>query len=129
VNILDESILESQRQLLRNWRIPVRQIGFDIGRKGLKDREILTFLLQLRSATFFTPDAGFFKRALGHARYCLVFVDVRKHEVAIFSRRLLRHPEFDTAAKRMGNVIRVSSAGVAVRSLHSEREVDSPWTD
>jgi hypothetical protein len=38
MNILDEQILETQRQLLRSWRIPVRQIGYDIGRKGLKDK-------------------------------------------------------------------------------------------
>ncbi|MCI0746776.1 MAG: DUF433 domain-containing protein [Verrucomicrobia subdivision 3 bacterium] len=29
VNVLDENILESQRQLLRSWRIPVRQIGVE----------------------------------------------------------------------------------------------------
>ena len=28
--MLDENILESQRQLLRSWRIPVRQIGLDV---------------------------------------------------------------------------------------------------
>ncbi len=33
MNILDEQILENQRQLLRSWRIPVRQIGYDIGRR------------------------------------------------------------------------------------------------
>ncbi len=37
MNIIDEQILENQRQLLRSWRIPIRQIGYDIGRKGLKD--------------------------------------------------------------------------------------------
>jgi hypothetical protein len=41
VNILDEQVLESQRQLLRSWRIPIRQIGHDIGRKGMKDQEII----------------------------------------------------------------------------------------
>ncbi|MBI3242050.1 MAG: hypothetical protein HYZ49_07140 [Chloroflexi bacterium] len=44
MNILDENILDSQRQLLLDWRIPVRQIGYDVGRKGLKDKEIITFL-------------------------------------------------------------------------------------
>jgi hypothetical protein len=27
VNILDEQVIESQRQLLRSWRIPIHQIG------------------------------------------------------------------------------------------------------
>jgi len=51
VNILDEQIVENQRQLLKSWRI---------------------------------------------------------------TRRLLRHSEFDTVAKRMGKVIRVSSMGLTV---------------
>jgi hypothetical protein len=37
MNILDENIIASQRQRLRSWRIPVRQIGIDIARKGLQD--------------------------------------------------------------------------------------------
>jgi len=35
VNILDENIPSSQRQLLLGWRIPVHQIGHDVGRKGM----------------------------------------------------------------------------------------------
>ena len=44
MNILDENIIASQRQRLRSWRIPVRQIGVDIGRKGFQDEEIVPFL-------------------------------------------------------------------------------------
>ena len=39
MNILDENIIASQRQRLQSWRIPVRQIGVDIARKGLQDEE------------------------------------------------------------------------------------------
>ena len=35
--LLDENFPESQRQLLRGWRIPVRQIGVETGRKGMTD--------------------------------------------------------------------------------------------
>jgi hypothetical protein len=59
MNILDENIITSQRQRLRSCRIPVRQIGHDIARKGLQDEEILPFLHQLRQPTFFTRDLGF----------------------------------------------------------------------
>jgi hypothetical protein len=45
MNILDENINESQRQLLRSWRIRVRQIGVDSSRKGIQDDEIIPFLL------------------------------------------------------------------------------------
>jgi hypothetical protein len=64
MNILDEQILENQRQLLRSWRIPVRQIGYDIGRKGLKDKEIIPLLLQFRKSTFFTLDFDFIESRL-----------------------------------------------------------------
>lgn len=44
MNVLDENIVESQRQLLRSWRIRVRQIGHEIGRAGMQDEEIVPFL-------------------------------------------------------------------------------------
>ncbi len=108
MNILDESIRPNQRRLLRAWHISVRHIGSDIGQEGMKDDEIIPLLLTLRRPTFFTPDFNFYKRRLCHARYCLVCLDVRQDEAATFVRRFLRHPEFDTEAKRMGAVIRVS---------------------
>jgi hypothetical protein len=127
VNILDENVLESQRQLLRGWRISIRQIGYDVGRKGMKDREIIPFLLQLRRATFFTLDFDFYRRDLCHARYCLVCMDIRKQDAAAFVRRLLRHPEFDTAAKRVGTIIRVSPTGLVVWRVHVTGEVHLNW--
>lgn len=127
MNILDEQILENQRQLLRSWRIPVRQIGHDVGRKGLKDREIIPLLLKLRKPTFFTLDFDFFESHLCHAKYAIVCMDVRKHEAAVYIRRLLRHPDFDTAAKRMRNVIRLSSMGIWIWRLHNEKEVYIEW--
>ena len=127
MNILDENILESQRQLLGDWRVSVRQIGHDIGRKGLKDKEIITFLLQMRRVTFFTFDSGFYKRSLCHAKYGLVHLDVRKHEVAVFVRRFLKHPEFDTVAKRTGKVVRASSTGLFAWLLHAEKEAAFDW--
>ena len=127
--ILDENILESQRQLLCDRRIQARQIGYDIGRKGLKDKEIATFLLGLRRVTFFTLDTDFYQRLLCHTRYCLVCLDVRKHEIAVFTRRLLRHPEFNTTAKRLSKVVWASSVGISVWSLHAEREENFNWAD
>jgi hypothetical protein len=129
VNILDENILESQRQLLQDWRVHVRQIGYDVGRKGLKDSEIVAFLLELRRVTFFSLDDDFFDPDLCHAKYALVFLDVRKQEVALFVRRFLRHREFDTVAKRLGIVVRVSSTGITVWRLHAEDEDRFEWVD
>ena len=91
MNILDENILESQRALLRAWRIPVRQIGHEVGRKGLQDEEIIPLLLTLHHPTLFTRDLGFYSRQLCHADYSLVILAVGQYEAAHFVRRLLRH--------------------------------------
>ena len=127
MTILDENINASQRQLLRSWRIRVRQIGVDISRKGIKDDEILPLLLTQRRPSFFTRDLGFYHRKFCHARYCLVCLAVNRYDAAMFVRRLLRHSEFDTQAKRMGTVIRVSAVGLHVWRLHAEQEVFVPW--
>ncbi len=82
MNVLDENILESQRQLLRAWRIPVGQIGHELGRKGMQDEEIIPFLLTLPRATLFTRDLGFYSRQLCHARYSVVVLAVGQYEAA-----------------------------------------------
>ncbi len=96
MNILDENIVETQCRLLRKWRIRFRQIGFGVGREGMKDSEIISLLHDLASPTFIT-------------------------------RRLLRHPEFNTKAKRMGSVVRVSHAGLMVWRLHTEKPQRFDW--
>ncbi len=114
MNILDENIPRNQRELLISWRVPIRQIGYDAGRKGIQDDEIIPLLHQLRRPTFFTRDSDFFDRRLCHQRYCLVHLDIDKYEVALFIRRVLRNPDLDTQAKRMGAIIRVSHRGLAM---------------
>ena len=127
MNILDENIIDSQRQRLRHWRIAVRHMGYDVGRQGMKDQEIMALLHRLRRPTFFTRDDDFYARHLCHARYCLVYLAVAKDEVAPFVRRLLRHREFDTVAKRIGTVIRVSPVGLSVWRLHAEQAISVAW--
>jgi hypothetical protein len=127
MNLLDENIREDQRGLLQSWGIPVHQVGIDAGRKGMKDNEIIPFLHQLRDTTFFTRDLGFFSRDLCHARYCLVCLVVEKSEVAVFVRRILRHPELDGKVKRMGAVIRVSPAGLSVWRRDAPQETKLDW--
>ena len=129
MNLLDENIPESQRQLLRGWRIPARQIGLDAEQKGIKDREIIPYLLQLRRVTFFTLDSDFYRRDLRHPRYCLVCLDVNKQEAAAFIRRVLNRPEFTAAAQRMGAVMRVSSSGLVVWRLRAEKETRLNWSN
>lgn len=128
MNVLDENIPDGQRQLLRSWRIPVRQIGHEVGRQGMKDEEIVPFLHELRSVTFFTRDLGFYRRRLCHADYCLVCLAVSHYEAASFIRRFLRHSAFKTQARRMGKVIRVTHTGIRVWQLHAEKEEELMWS-
>ena len=93
----------------------------------MKDSEIISLLHDLASPTFITRDDDFFERNLCHAGYCLVYTAVEKSEVAVFTRRLLRHPEFNTKAKRMGAVVRVSHAGLMVWRLHNEKQQRFDW--
>jgi hypothetical protein len=60
VTILDENLPKNQRQLLESWRVRVRQLGYNIGRRGMQDEEIVPLLLQQRRPTFFTRDQGFY---------------------------------------------------------------------
>lgn len=129
MNVLDENITPVQRQRLREWRIRVRHIGYDMGRKGMKDEEIIPFLLALPHPTFFTEDWDYFKHRLCHAGYCLVHMDVGRDEIALFVRRFLRHKAFDTQAKRRGTVIRVSYVGLAVWNLGTQEEMYFDWED
>jgi hypothetical protein len=129
VNVLDENILASQRALLRRRRVPVRQIGIELGRKGTTDEEILSLLRELRRPTFSTRDGDFSNRHLCHERYCLVWLHVGPLEVAEYALRLLRHPQCNTQAKRMGCVIGVSPTGISVWRRHGGRVTVLRWSD
>lgn len=125
--ILDENIPRNQRELLRAWRIRVRQVGVDIGPPGMADEQIVPFLRRLRRPTFFTRDEDFFGPALCHARYALIVLAVHRDETAIFVRRLLSHSALDTQAKRMGTVVRVARAGLLIWRLHTRHPIHLPW--
>jgi len=129
MNLLDENIIASQRELLRSWRVSIRQIGFDLVQKGLKDEEIISLLHTHRRSTFFTRALGFYNRSLCHARYCLACLAVSKDEVAVYIRRLLRHVDFKSQPQRLGLVMHVSQGGIRRWSLNSEQEKLVTWLD
>jgi len=126
--LLDENILENQRVLLEASRIRSRQVGVDVGRKGMKDEEIIVLLRRHRNVTFFTRDAGFYQADLRQRRFCVVVMSVGQTEVATFIRRFLRHPSFDSQEKRMGRVVRVSHTGLALWRLRSPIQSHIAWT-
>jgi hypothetical protein len=56
MNVLDENIVFEQREILRRWRLPFRQIGYELSRKGVKDPQIIPLLLQFKQATRRAPE-------------------------------------------------------------------------
>lgn len=111
MNLLDENIRDDQRAVLTRQGIPFRQIGKEISRSGIHDENIIPLLHRLRRVTFFTQDEDFFKRDLCHNACALVYLRVKFNEVAEFVRRFLKHPAFNTNAKRMGIVAQVQNNG------------------
>jgi|SRR6266850_1732276 len=105
--LLDEQIRADQRLLLARSRIRFRQIGKDMAAAGIKDENIIPFLLTLKRPTLFTHDHGFFQSSLAHSRYCLVLLAESDIEAAFYIRRFLRHSRFNTIRKRMGTIARV----------------------
>jgi hypothetical protein len=43
--VLDEQMREDQRRILKDWRIQFRQIGRELAISGIKDENIIPFLL------------------------------------------------------------------------------------
>jgi hypothetical protein len=127
VIVLDENILEGQRVLLEGSSSSVHQIGLDIGVKGLKDEQIVVLLQGLRQATFLTRDLGFFDPELRNRRYAIVVAAVGQYEMAGFARRFLRHPLFDSHAKRAGKVLRLAPSGITFWQLRRQQEVFVGW--
>jgi hypothetical protein len=127
VNVLDENMPEGQRLLLGRWKIAARQIGVEVGSKGMTDGEIIPLLQTCHRPTFFTRDADFYRRELCHQRYCLVWLNVRAEEAAEYIRRFLRHPEFNTWARRVGAVVGVAPAGLSVWRVRAESITHSVW--
>ena len=126
--VLDENIVESQRQLLLSWRIRVRQIGHEIGEQGMKDRDQVIPLLQsLRQAVLFARDGGFCDKVLCHRRYSIVVLALSANEAATFVRRFLKHESFNTKAKRVGKICRASAIGIRFWNVGSEDESFTAW--
>ncbi|MDQ6695487.1 MAG: hypothetical protein M3014_13905 [Chloroflexota bacterium] len=128
MNILDENISEEQGGLLKERGVAVQHIGYDLGRAGMQDEEIIPLLHHLRQPTFFSRDIDFYKRTLLHAHYCLVYMTIGPDDVANFVRLSLRYSTFDTAAKRMGAVVRVSHTGITLWKMYGDKEIHLDWS-
>ncbi len=129
MNVLDENIASQQCAKLRAWRIPFRQIGRHLSEKGALDENLIPLLHRLPQPTFFTHDKDFFRTALCHSHYAVVYLDVSDAAAAEFIRRFLRHPLFDTTAKRLGVVARVQISDVQFWKKGRQRLQSAEWSE
>jgi hypothetical protein len=125
--ILDEQTHRKEYEALKHSYSAVHRIGVDIGYTGMSDAQIINLLHSLQYPTFFTYDSDFYKPRLRHNRYCLVFLDVNPLEIAKYARKVLRYPEFNTRAKRMGYLIRASPEGLTVWPPNAQQSLDIKW--
>ena len=125
--VLDENIVDGQRLLLESRKIAARQIGLDVGRKGVKDEEIVVLLHRLRQPTFITRDLGFYSPELRHPHYAIIVAAVGQYELAAFVRRFLQHPEFATHSNRAGKIVRIASRGITWWQLRRQQEMFVAW--
>ena len=94
------------------YRGQVRSVTMLRAHTLIKDDVIPTLLQSVRQPTFVTTNVtDFWPHVPAHARYCIVCVALPNERLQALSsllRQLLRLPEFNTKAKRMGKVIRMS---------------------
>ena len=123
--VVDENFVDRQR--LKSFRISFRQIGFEVGRSGMQDEEIIPLLIHLPRPTLFTRDRGWYERGLRHQRYSVFVLEVKPMESATYVRRILRHPEFNSEAKRLGKIVRASHGGLTGWALNVSSEAHWSW--
>lgn len=127
--VLDENLPEGQQLWLRKWRVHFRVVGIEVAASGTKDINLIPVLHRLANPTFFTLDRDFYRPDWAHRGYCLVWLDVRGRQAAEFIQRFLKHPTFDTQAKRMGAVVRVHADGVSYWRVAQSVPTSTGWPD
>lgn len=125
--VLDENISAVEEAKLIGWGIRCRTIGVHVASKGDDDADLLTILLTLARPTFFSHDQDFWDQSRQHARFCLVWLDTEEAEQARFIRAFLRHPEFNTCARRLGKVVRVHPDGLMCHDSRHGRPKRIAW--
>lgn len=127
MNIIDENITQDQKELLEKWGIRVKQIGNDIKSKGITDNDIISFLKEHSGILFITRDDDFYKQKYCHEKYCIVYLEVERNEVAYFIRKFLKHELFNTKAKRLGKVIKASQQFISYWQVHKKSFDKLEW--
>jgi len=95
----------------------------------IKDDAIPSLLAQQNQPTFVTINAtDFWQRVSASEKFCVVCFAVTSSEIVQIPsllRRLLRHCDFDTKAKRVGKVVRITSQGNMAFYSTEDRDIHS----
>ena len=65
-----------ERDRLRAWGVRCRRVGEELAQSNATDASLLSPFHRLGNVTFFTRDRDFWRAALCHPAYCLVYLDV-----------------------------------------------------
>ena len=125
--LFDENFPASAVQIIQQKVVSVAQVGANWGESGWLDQEQILPHLHGSRATFHTLDAGLFKRRYGHRDYCLVYYDVPEAELAKWVLKFLRHPRFNTHAKRLGKVVKVNPSKITYWEFREHRIKEIGW--
>ncbi len=121
--VLDEQLLGRgiERDIARWYRGAVQFIIDVRPNTVIKDDAIPVLLRQQSQPTFVTiNERDFWRKVPGDHRYCVVcfaLPDSRVRDLPASLRSLLRRPQFRTKARRMGKIVRVTSAEIHYYSL------------
>jgi hypothetical protein len=89
----------------------------------IKDDAIPMLLRQQSQPTFVTiNERDFWRKVEIDNNFCVVcftFPDHRAQEISSSLRAILQHPDFNTKAKRMGRVLRVTDNNIAYYSVEN----------
>lgn len=120
--VLDENIVAAERLKLEAAGLSLQQIGIEIP-EVRSDAEVIRYLHRENRITFITRNvADFYHRRYCHAHYCLLCLDVGVYEVAQVTLQLLRHPQLNTIAKRMGKVVRATRKHIWFWKFHTQKQ-------
>lgn len=123
--VLDEHVDIEWYQQLKQRRA-FNKVGNGFGQKGLQDEEILREL-HGSGETFHTQDQDYYRRQYCHSSYCIVYYDVDGSQLVASILRFLRHKDFNTHAKRLGKVIKVSLQHIEYYQVRQPGKVQVSW--
>ena len=127
-HLLDANIKDSEGQKLARYGFKFKHVGRDFGQHHFSDEQIIGVLHQLKGVTFVTRNVKhFYHRHLLHRNCCLLCLDIEEDEVAAYTRKIYRHPHFNSAAKRCGKVIKVSPTQMTYFAVGSQEEQTVAW--